>query len=379
MKTANYKISRYARNDNTYLIRVLLVLVLTTNLLSACSDKNETASLEEIYQPDEASLSKKAVANFEQLLEDYKTTYVTRGAHAKAHACVRAWFNVNHYIEPSLRHGIFVRPGQQFKSWIRFSNGHFDLSVSKDQKSDARGMAVKILEPPGEPLQIAANHVATQDFLMTNSPVFFVENIHDYNDLVAEPAALLGFIFPSWNPATWRLREMSLAKKTLTPPPVSLLAPQYFSITAYKLGPHNIKFSARPCAGQEINSVVNETDPDFLRNNLQEELEAGEACFDFMVQLQNPEKNMSIEDPTVEWKESDSPFIPMARITIPAQSFGIPEQMAFCENLSFAPWHALPEHRPIGQFNRIRQQVYPASSNYRHSHNQTQIPVDIAW
>jgi len=358
---------------------VICISLCTGLLINACSDNNNSASVEEIYQPDEAGQAKEAVANFEQLLEDYKTSYVARGAHAKAHACVRALFNVNHYIEPSLRYGIFVKPGQQYKAWIRFSNGHFDLSVSKDQKNDARGMAIKILDPPGEPLQVAANHVPTQDFLMTNSPVFFVENIHDYNDLVAEPAALLGFIFPGWNPATWRLREMSLAKKTLTAPPVSLLVPQYYSITAYKLGPHNIKFSARPCAGQEINSMVDETDPDFLRNNLQQELEAGEACFDFLVQLQITAKKMSIEDPTVEWKESDSPFIPMARITIPAQIFDTPEQMAFCENLSFAPWHALPEHRPIGQFNRIREKVYPASSNYRHTHNQTQVPADLTW
>ena len=358
---------------------VKFIILCTGLLITACSDNAGPASVEEIYQPDEAGQAEESVANFEKLLENYKTTYVARGAHAKAHACVHAFFDVNHYIEPSLRYGIFAKPGQQFKSWIRFSNGHFDLSVSKDQKSDARGMAVKILEPPGKPLQVAANNVPTQDFLMTNSPVFFIKNISDYNALVAKPEALLGFIFSGWNPFNWRIDELFLAKKTLTPPPVSLLSPQYYSITAYKLGPHNIKFSARPCAGQEINAEMDETDPDFLRNNLQQELEAGEACFDFMVQLQNQEKKMSIEDPTVEWKESDSPFIPVARISIPAQIFDTPEQMAFCENLAFAPWHALPDHRPIGQFNRIRQHVYPASSNYRHDHNRTQVPEDLTW
>lgn len=347
--------------------------------IAGCSDSNPVASNEEIIHPDEAAQAQTAVENFEKLLENYKTGYVARGAHAKAHACVRAWFETNHYIDFSLRHGIFRKPGQRYKAWIRFSNGHFDLSISADQKSDARGMAVKILDPPGEPLQVAANQVPTQDFLMTNSPVFFIKNIYDYNELVAHPEALLGFIFSSWNPFKWRIDEMFLAKKTLTPPPPSLLSPQYYSITAYKLGPHNIKFSARPCAGQEINAAVDETDPDFLRNNLKLALEAGEACFDFMVQLQNPEKNMSIEDPTIEWNESDSPFIPMARISIPAQNFDTPEQMAFCENLSYAPWHALPEHQPIGQFNRIRRHVYPASSNYRHNRNQTQVPVEISW
>ena len=347
-------------------------------LISACSEDN-TASVEEVYQEDEAGQGRTAVTNFEKLLDNYKTSYVARGAHAKAHACVHAWFDVDQNVEHSLRYGIFSKPGRQYKSWIRFSNGHFDLSVSKDQKSDARGMAIKILEPPGEPLQVAANNIPTQDFLMTNSPVFFIKNIHDYNDLVAAPQKLLTFIFNGWNPFHWRLRELSLAKKTLTPPPLSLLSPQYYSITAYKLGPHNIKFSARPCAGQKTTSKPDESNPDFLRDNLQQELEAGEACFDFMVQLQKPEKNMSIEDPTIEWKESDSPFIPVAKIRIPSQVFNTPEQMQFCEDLAFAPWHALPEHQPIGQFNRIRRYVYPASSNHRHAENHTVVPNQLSW
>jgi len=354
----------------------ILCLVL---FIAACTDSNTTASKEEIYQPDEARQAETAVTNFEKLLEDYKTTYIARGAHAKAHACVRAWFETNNFIEFSLRHGIFQKPGQRYKAWIRFSNGHFDLSISDDQKSDARGMAVKIMDPPGEPLQVAANQVPTQDFLMTNSPVFFIKDIYDYNELVSRPEALLGFIFSGWNPFKWRIDELFLAKKTLTPPPPSLLSPQYFSITAYKLGPHNIKFSAKPCAGHEFSSALDVTNPDFLRSNLKQALEAGEACFDFMVQLQIPEKNMSIEDPTIEWKESDSPFMPMARITIPAQDFDTQEQTAFCENLSFAPWHALPDHQPIGQFNRMRRHVYPASSNYRHNRNQTQVPTELSW
>ncbi len=348
-------------------------------VLTACSENNNTATVEEVIQPDEAQQAEIAVSNFEKLLEDYKTAYVSRGAHAKAHGCVRASFEVNPFVEFSLRHGVFSVPGRQYKAWIRFSNGHFDMSVSKDQKSDARGMAIKLLDPPGMPLQIAANNIPTQDFLMTNSPVFFVENIRDYNALVAEPAALLGFVFPGWNPATWRLRELSLAQKTLTPPPPSLLSPQYYSITAYKLGPHNIKFSAKPCSGQKAISDVDENNPDFLREHLQQELEAGEACFDFMVQLQKPDLNMSIEDPTVEWKEADSPFIPVAKIRIPGQLFDTPEQMTFCENLSFAPWHALPEHQPIGQFNRMRRHVYPASANYRHNRNQTVVPESLTW
>ena len=363
-------------------MRRLINIGLTICLLllcTVCSDKDQLAAVEEIYQDDEAQQADIAVKNFRKLLLDYKTDHVARGAHAKAHACVRAYFNVNENVDSRFRYGVFSTPGKRYKAWIRFSNGHFDLSVSRDQKDDARGMAIKVLAPPGTPIEIAANQIPTQDFLMTNSTVFFIKNIEDYNALVAKPEDLLGFIFPGWNPLNWRISELFLAKKTLTTPPASPLSPQYYSITAYKLGPNNIKFSARPCEGQVIEASTDVTNPDFLRENLTNELKTGDACFDFMIQLQIPEKNMSIEDPTIEWSEADSPFIPLARITIPSQEFDSPTQRIFCENLSFSPWHALEAQRPIGQFNRMRRTVYRASSNFRHEQNHTVVPTDLYW
>ncbi len=346
--------------------------------LSACSS-DETASTEEVLFEDEAEQTEVAVTNFKILLDNHKTNYVSRGAHAKAHGCVKAYFKILDKIEERFKYGIFDQPGKQFKAWIRFSNGHFDLSISKDSKSDARGMAIKVLEPPDEPLQIAANGIPTQDFLLTNSPIFFIEDIYAYNKLVEKPDDILGFLFNGLNPFKWRIREIKLAKQTLTPPPPSLLSPQYYSITAYKLGPHNIKYSAKPCQTQSDIAIDENTDPDFLRKDLVAKLEQGGACFEFAIQMQKPEKNMSIEDPTVEWKESESPFITLANITIPAQIFDTTEQQMFCEDLSFAPWHALPEHRPIGQFNRMRRAVYPASSGHRHAQNNTNVPTSLGW
>jgi catalase len=94
-----------------------------------------------------------------------------------------------------------------------------------------------------------------------------------------------------------------------------------------------MKFSARPCG---VASKFVETDtPNFLRKNMQDHLAQGEACFDFLVQLRKHPWEMPIEDPTIEWSEEDSPFIPVARITIPVQTFTSPEQLEFCENLSY--------------------------------------------
>ena len=61
--------------------------------------------------------------------------------------------------------------------------------------------------------------------------------------------------------------------------------------------------------------------------------------------------------------------MPVASITIPAQSFDSPEQDAFCENLSFTPWHCIDAHRPLGGINRVRRVVYEAISRLRHDLN----------
>lgn len=358
-----------------YLIVFLLICA-----LGACDSDHVPVSTKETLRQDENEQAQRGISNFRRLLDTYQTSHVARGAHAKAHACVKAYFIVQGNLESRYRHGIFAETGRRYKSWIRFSNGHFDLSISQDYRKDARGMAIKILEPPGQPLQIAANGVPTQDFLMANSPVFFASTISMYNQLVAEPEDFIGYFFGSWNPSHWRLRELYAATRVLTSPPNSPLSTQYYSITPYKLGLLNIKFSAKSCSELHPETIYDKkTDPDFLRKTLADELKNGEACFEFMVQEQDPEKKMPLEDPTVEWKVEDSPFVTLARIIIPSQPLEPAGKGTFCENLSFAPWHAMPEHRPLGQFNRLRKHVYHASSNYRHTKNNTEVPEEIIW
>ena len=88
---------------------------------------------------------------------------------------------------------------------------------------------------------------------------------------------------------------------------------------------------------------------------------------------------MPIEDPSVQWHVADSPWKRVAVIDIPRQDFKQKDRIAFCENLSFSPWHALKAHQPIGELNRIRKQVYEASSQYRHRLNNTAVPRDLEW
>ena len=78
---------------------------------------------------------------------------------------------------------------------------------------------------------------------------------------------------------------------------------------------------------------------------------------------------MPIDDATVIWPETLSPFRRVALIKIRPQDFNTPEQLALEERISMAPWHALPEHAPLGEINSIRKELYVMMANLRNGLN----------
>src|SRR3984893_8521782 len=108
---------------------------------------------------------------------------------------------------------------------------------------------------------------------------------------------------------------------------------------------------------------------DLLRAALRRTLENGDACMEFLVQRRTSD-TMDVEDSRIEWKEAQAPFSTVATIRIPRQVFDTPEQNEFCENLSFTPWHSLPEHKPLGITNRLRKLIYDHISRVRHEMNE---------
>ena len=41
------------------------------------------------------------------------------------------------------------------------------------------------------------------------------------------------------------------------------------------------------------------------------------------------------------------------------------ETASRCESIAFNPWHALPAHRPLGNMNRARKEIYRAMAAFR--------------
>ncbi len=355
------------------LIGLLVLVVLIIAFLMYHWQIHVPVTDHEVIPPNESAEIAVAAEKAEGIVQGLQTTYAARGVHAKGHACVKAFVTVPTSLDPALQHGVFAKPDTQYKAWIRFSNSGSDMAKADDNARDARGMAIKLINA-GKNL----NGSNTQDFIAHNSPAFFVTSVADYNAFVATKGDPKYFI-KGWNPLNWRLRELWQLVNAYAPPPASPLWTEYFSNTAYKLGPHRVKFKMRACDGQSPATAVNPIDPDFLQHNFALELAEHASCMQLMVQRQDATQTMPIEDATVLWKENVVPFETVAKIEIFKQVFDTPTQQQFCENLSFNPWNALAEHQPLGALNRARRMVYQASSELRHKLNRTIVPASLDW
>ncbi|WP_437746950.1 catalase family protein [Sorangium sp. So ce302] len=320
---------------------------------------------EETLEPNEAALIE---AIKEETLRIIRKQYppgvrpVRRDAHPKTFAVVKAELIVLDDLPKELRYGVFKAP-RKFDALVRFSAG--GTKVKPDTEPEPRGMAIKLLGVEGEKLLPAEKHEKTQDFIMINFPGFAVSNLKDYLELfraVAEgPEARAAYMRA--HPEIDRLSAL-MASQVLNNP----LQSQYWSEVPYKLGPGAIKFSAKPVSRTGDPRPEN-PGPDFLREVLLEQLKREDVYFDFMVQQQTDPVKMPIENSTIIWSEELSSFRRVAILRIPKQNPADFKDLALAELLSFTPWHALPEHRPLGSMNRARRAAYEAVSKLRHEMN----------
>ena len=328
------------------------------------------SSLSESLYPNEAATAEKIADVIEKSIrEKYSAGTALRDAHPKAHGCVRAEFQVQEKLPQNLAQGIFI-PGKTYKAWIRFSNASPDASQA-DIKKDARGMAIKVLGIPGEKLLEDESNASTQDFIMINHPVFFINDPDRYLALMQDVNSK-NYFRKLHIPFALGFKGTSIAAnlKTQISNP---LQTRYWSMVPYQLGLGSdrqvVKYSVRACSAI-VDPMPDQPSHDFLREALRNSLQKNDACMEFLVQARTS-NTMSVEDSMTEWKESEAPFYQVARIHIPKQVFDTPDQNKFCENLSFTPWHALPEHKPLGVINRMRKVIYERISRVRHEMNLT--------
>jgi len=327
---------------------------------------------QEIIPPEENIRIQDLAARLKaKIIRDHPTGIMRRDAHPKMHGVVKAEFIVEPDLPAELRVGIFSKP-QAYRAWIRFSNQ--DAAIQDDDARDIRGMAIKLMGVPGEKLLEAQRDEQTQDFILISTNVFVTRDVAEFDRLIIAMTGSLwqkiGFFATHWR-VIWNL---FLSMRKFSNP----LQMRYWSTTPYLFGGTAVKYSAIPHF-VDAGATPDRKDPDFLRHAMMGQLAAGDACFDFAVQLQTDAISMPIEDPGKAWKESQSPFRKVATIRIPRQDFDSEAQRDFGENLSFTPWHCLPAHRPLGGINRARRIVYDLISAFRHEVNQAPRREPDSW
>lgn len=320
-----------------------------------------------------------------------------RDAHPKAHGCVDAKFKILK-VEPQLtsilQKGVFSNPDQEFDATIRFSNGNGNPN-RHDARGDGRGMAVKVHGVSGARLTNGDDGATdTQDFVMINHPLFFVNDPEHYVPIVkgiaedtVEAKARLAKILIG-NPRETKVIAEITSIHILNP-----LFEQYWSEVPYQIGTKSsgakaVKFSSFPVNCKtgvalpivrpkffEVPKLLTK-DFNYLRNEMINTLKPdgkNSVCYDFAIQLRStnpstgkPEDEKDLEDPTILW---NGQFHSIARITIPPQQFNSDDQNLQCENRSYSPWNGIAEHKPLGVVNRIRKVVYQAISKKRHQLN----------
>ena len=306
-----------------------------------------------------------------------------RDAHTFDSGCVKAIFQVDADLDPALQHGVFV-PGREYEAWIRFSNG--DIEPRSRWIPDARGMAIKLVGVKGP--KLIDDETLTQDFVLISHPVYFVDDLERYSGLLAPflKRGLFDHFVRSLIPLQWRERWLATVAnlRWISNP----LFHQYWSMTPYRLGvdPRRktaVKYTAKPRMAPAPKSLLNRLTHridlgiqylarDFsLKNEMNRTLARMEMLFDFYVQ-RYVDESTPVEDSTVEWRESVARLEHVAKIIIPSQEVLASDRDWFCENLSYNPWHALPEHKPLGLINRVRKKVYVEISNHRHALNGVQ-------
>jgi hypothetical protein len=164
--------------------------------------------------------------------------------------------------------------------------------------------------------------------------------------------------------------ESTLLKGMGGHPETNVLGETYFSQVPILYGAYMAKVQLVPVSPELAALKDAPVDLDGKPNGLREAVTAffagHTAIWEVRVQLCRDIDTMPLEDASVEWKQEDSPFLPVARITAPPQA-GWNEALsrAIDDGMSFTPWHGILEHRPLGSIMRVRKAAYAMSSRFR--------------
>jgi hypothetical protein len=155
----------------------------------------------------------------------------------------------------------------------------------------------------------------------------------------------------------------------------NILGESFYSKAPIRYGAYIAKLGIQP-ESDNMKELTGNVVPELgkhdsgLRDEAVHFFETETAEWNVCIQLGTDLQKMPVEDPSIEWPEDLSPYVPVARIVArPQNAYSAERRVYVDEKLSFNPWHCLAAHRPLGNIMRARFHAYKASSEFRHSAN----------
>ena len=311
--------------------------------------------------------------------------HAMRGVHAKSHGVVLGELRVLDDLPPVLAQGLFSTPGK-YPVVMRFSTIPGD--VLDDNISVPRGLALKVVGVSGARVAGSEGDV-TQDFVLANGPAFakghpkgFLSTLKLLAGTTDKAPGLKKALSAVMRGAEKLVESVGGESPTLMTlggyPEVHILGDEFYSQTPILFGDYMAKVAIKPSsAGVRAlrKAPLDLKDkPNGIREGVADFFRASSAEWDLQVQLCTDLESMPIEDASKAWPEDKSPYMTVARISIPAQdSWSAGRVKTVDEAMAFSPWHALASHRPLGAMMRVRKTVYERAVRFRAEHNGTKI------
>jgi hypothetical protein len=288
-----------------------------------------------------------------------------RFGNTKTLGVVRGEFTVLPDVPRNLAHGVFAEP-RTYPAWVRFSGpGPYAPPDMEDLGQCSVGIKVMDVQGP----KLMEDEVATQDLILVSPASFVTPDIRENAELQrwVRAKAPLGYFFNPFRPHVLHALMQLLYSPMLANP----LEVQYYSNVPFLLGEGQaVEYSLKPRSTVRSKIPVRPSE-NYLREAMVRTLHT-DWTFDFMVQVQTDTHRMPIENATVKWPERLSPYVPVAHLKLPAQRFDSDAQLGFADVLRYNPWHSLPAHKPLGNSNRARRQMYWELAELRQTINRVQ-------
>jgi hypothetical protein len=319
---------------------------------------------EERRLPDEDDCTREIIDELTKFTrENWLPGSAQRFGNTKTFGVVRGEFTVLTDLPEHLRRGLFARP-RTYPAWVRFS-GPGPYAPPDIEDFGQCSVAIKVMGVDGPKLM--ADETATQDLILVSPASFVTPNVRENAKLQRWVRAKAPLAY-AINPFDSHVLHM-LMQLLYSPVQTNPLEIQYYSNVPFLLGEGQaVQYSLQPTMRGRTRIPVRPAE-NYLRDAMVRVLDDGDWTFDFMVQVQTDPHRMPLEDATVKWPEKLSPYVPVARLRLPRQRFDSDAQLAFADVLRYNPWHSLAEHKPLGNSNRTRREMYYALATLRQSMN----------